>query len=337
MEDDKFCNMFLYALMNLICFVLTVIFLTTLYNIRSQTYLIPLKNKMKESYNNSFTAIATLFSFEFFGFIAFMFILMILVKKIKVNKVEFLRYQARMNIYNNNDNSQKNEPDNLNTNERIINSHRNDYEIQAASSVDIEGGKFTINNLEKVMLFLFVYCQIIFIIELIVLTAYFSKARNLVKEYEKKEYGEYFSDRYRYLMIVGYVFFVIFVFFDLFTLLMVTKCGLGPENEEEELEQANRPNKRYCDFCSNCIIETCSKMAITFKKCIKPKEQIKATIAELNKKEEELRAYIEKLEIVNKNIKDGKNVTIAKKDLEDVNLATYDYEIKTQVITINPK
>ena len=40
MRDDDFCQMFLYSLINLVCFLLNVIYLASLFNIRSQTKLL---------------------------------------------------------------------------------------------------------------------------------------------------------------------------------------------------------------------------------------------------------------------------------------------------------
>ena len=47
MKDDDFCQMFLYSLINLICFLLKVIFLTAMYNVRSQVKLLGIDKKIE--------------------------------------------------------------------------------------------------------------------------------------------------------------------------------------------------------------------------------------------------------------------------------------------------
>ena len=94
MKDDDFCQMLLYSLINLICFLLTVIFLTALYNVRSQLKLLHLDVWSEyytdlEMYQNSYTATATLFAFNFLGFVGFMGVLLLLIKKMKVNKSDY--------------------------------------------------------------------------------------------------------------------------------------------------------------------------------------------------------------------------------------------------------
>ena len=86
MKDDDFCQMLLYSLINLICFLLTVIFLTALYNVHSQLKLLHLDVLSEyysdlEMYQNSYTATATLFAFNFLGFVGFMGVLLLLINK----------------------------------------------------------------------------------------------------------------------------------------------------------------------------------------------------------------------------------------------------------------
>ena len=65
MEDDEFCQMFLYTLINLICFLLSTINLTCLYNVNSQIKILRIESASKyESYRNSYTAISVLFTFD---------------------------------------------------------------------------------------------------------------------------------------------------------------------------------------------------------------------------------------------------------------------------------
>lgn len=318
MEEDKFCQLFLYSLINLVCFLLTTIFLTTIYNIKSQLILLHLSKSLQTSYNNSYSAIAALFTFEFLGFFVFMIIIMILIKKIKVNKVEFNRFRINNNV----NISQNQNQNDINTDERLeaknnININNN-YTINENND---DNENSTISNLEKATLALFIYCQIIYLIEVIVLTAYFTKSKDLEKEFIKEEDGEYFTKRYRDLMIVGYIFLFIFILFDLFTILIITKCGINPETEEERREQENQ-KRRYCEFCSKCIAEACYNMAKKFRNCIKTKEEINKEIQDLEKKSEELEIYRQKLEIINNKLKENRRVT--GDDLEELHLPSYE-------------
>jgi len=318
MEEDKFCQLFLYSLINLICFLLTTIFLTTIYNIKSQLILLHLSKSLQTSYNNSYSAIAALFTFEFLGFFVFMIIIMVLIKKIKVNKVEFNRFRINKNV----NIAQNQNQNDINTDERLeaennININNN-YTINENND---DNENSTISNLEKATLALFIYCQIIYLIEVIVLTAYFIKSKDLEKEFIKEEDGEYFTKRYRDLMIVGYIFLFIFILFDLFTILIITKCGINPETEEERREQENQ-KRRYCEFCSKCIAEACYNMAKKFRNCIKTKEEINKEIQDLEKKSEELEIYRQKLEIINNKLKENRRVT--GDDLEELHLPSYE-------------
>ena len=97
MEEKKFFQLFLYSLVNLVSFLLSVIFLTSLYNVRSQTKLIGIDKRLERdyhedekyrSYGNSYVGIAVLFTFCFFGFFGFMVILMMLVKQYKIDNLD---------------------------------------------------------------------------------------------------------------------------------------------------------------------------------------------------------------------------------------------------------
>ena len=53
MEEKKFFQLFLYSLVNLVSFLLSVIFLTSLYNVRSQTKLIGIDKRLERDYHES--------------------------------------------------------------------------------------------------------------------------------------------------------------------------------------------------------------------------------------------------------------------------------------------
>ena len=52
------------------------------------------------------------------------------------------------------------------------------------------------------MFFLFIYCQALVLIEIIILTVYHVKARDLEKSFGIENIGEYFTKIYRDLIII---------------------------------------------------------------------------------------------------------------------------------------
>ena len=119
MKDDDFCQMFLYSLINLICFLLKVIFLTAMYNVRSQVKLLGIDKKIEykdlEMYDNSYKATAALFAFNFLCFLGFMIVLFMIINKIKVKRTDYdQNNNIGIQVHQNNDD--------INTDERIANS-----------------------------------------------------------------------------------------------------------------------------------------------------------------------------------------------------------------------
>ena len=87
MEDDRFCLMLLFTFINLMCFLLNIVFLTTTYNIESLLkMLINISKESKSTYHNSYSAIATLFTFDFLGFFIFMIMIMIMMNDHNLGK-----------------------------------------------------------------------------------------------------------------------------------------------------------------------------------------------------------------------------------------------------------
>ena len=160
MKYDDFCQMFLYSLINLICFLLKVIFLTAMYNVRSQVKLLGIDKKIEykdlEMYDNSYKATAALFAFNFLCFLGFMIVLFMIINKIKLKgTVSERNDNIGIQVHQNNDD--------INTDERIANSGNT---RNSNSDDKIEG----INKLLKFMLFFFLFSQFIFLIELIVVS-----------------------------------------------------------------------------------------------------------------------------------------------------------------------
>ena len=119
MDDGDFCQMFLYSLINLICFLLTVIFLTTLYNVNSQTKLLHIDQREDfESYGNSYTATAVIFTFN-----------KIYSSSVRINQV----------------------------NNGTVEANSEDRYLSGNISADTSG--LSIDTLRKIMLLLFVYSK----------------------------------------------------------------------------------------------------------------------------------------------------------------------------------
>lgn len=228
MEDTKYFQMFLYSLVNLISFLLSVIFLTSLSNIVNQTKLTGLNDMYDsgyysskkygkyKSYHNSYIGIAVLFSFCFFGFLGFMAILMIIVKQYKINWVDKERMKKIFQPSTDNENKTGEDSD-----EKMRN-----YVQENTINVILGEKTISIDFLRKIMIFFYIYCQGIYLIEVMVLTAYFSVAKDLEKDFKKDlgyEGGKFYTRIYRDLITVGYIFLVLFIVFDLYTLILA--CG----------------------------------------------------------------------------------------------------------------
>ena len=81
MKVENFCKLFIFSILNLTCFLLSVIFLTSSYNLQDQSYFIKCEYN---TFNNQYAGIATLFSFNLIAFIVFTTALVIIIKKDKM-------------------------------------------------------------------------------------------------------------------------------------------------------------------------------------------------------------------------------------------------------------
>jgi len=335
MKDDDFCQMLLYSLINLICFLLTVIFLTALYNVRSQLKLLHLDVWSEyytdlEMYQNSYTATATLFAFNFLGFVGFMGVLLLLINKMKVNKSDYESNNMReVNIHQQNGDVRTDER--MGNTGTIENTALNRYKPEEDHQ-----------KLLKVMLIFFLFSQFVFLIEVIVITVYHSKSSDLESDqglgYSQSELN-YFTKIYRDLIIVGYIFLVIFIVFDLYTIILVTKCGKRLKFEQDDME--NLDKHKYCDCFSVCLTNCCEKMATIFNKCEREDENneevLKERLKKLEEKYKELNDYSEKLKTLNENISKNKTMDSINTELENLNLPKSEVAMITQRIEISTK
>ena len=124
----------------------------------------------------------------------------------------------------------------------------------------------------KLMLYIFSFCQLLFFLEVIILTVYQIKSKDLQADLEKEIKTlnfdkKYFTRIYRDLIIVGYIFLFIFVVYDLYTLILVYKCGRRIKTEKNNNNDNNMENleqHKYCSFFSDCLLECCLNMANFF-------------------------------------------------------------------------
>ena len=359
MEEKKFFQLFLYSLVNLVSFLLSVIFLTSLYNVRSQTKLIGIDKRLERdydedekyrSYGNSYVGIAVLFTFCFFGFFGFMVILMLLVKQYKIDNVDRERMRKihanptksenkvdSKDNNNNNDNNKGNNGTYENSEERPVN-----YVQVSVSNVYLEdSSSISPDTLRKIMIFFYIYCQGIYLIEVMVLTAYLSVSKDLEKDLLKEfdDDGKYFTRIYRDLVIVGYVFLFLFLVFDLYTLILA--CGRNRRKKKSirKPDIFHEDTEVFCLFFSNCITKCCEKMGTAFSNCERETEidekKLKEISTELEKNIEDLENYLKNLEDLNYKIENKK--TVGKDELEKLNLPTSDNTMETERFNIGTR
>ena len=221
-------------------------------------------------------------------FLGFMITLLIKINQYKLKKLNRERYeQETPNIQNRLANPESEERINYNPQ----NANNNLSNEEKASS-DKNG---------KAMTAFFFIGEVIYLIEIIVLTVYHSKSSSLEDDLKADgKDGEYFTRIYRDLIIVGYIFLVLVIIGDLFYLVFYCNAGkrvkrksknlninnLDSGENVEVVQNANeqKPEKeedRYCECFSNCIIGCCERMGDAFLKC--QREDTK-TIEDLEKK-----------------------------------------------------
>ncbi len=355
MEDREFIIHFLITLITLVCFLLSTVFMTSLYNIRSQAKLIGIISTgddlidyivdKYDSYENSYTAIATLFSFSFLDFLGFMITLLIKINQYKLKKLNRERYEQKIpNIPNIVANPESEER--INYNPQIAN---NDLSNEEKASSDKNG---------KAMTAFFIIGQVIYLIEIIVLTVYHSKSSSLEDDLKADgKDGEYFTRIYRDLIIVGYIFLLVVIICDLIYLVFYCNAGkrvkrksknlninnLDSGGNVEVVQNANeqKPEKeedRYCECFSNCIIGCCEKMGDAFLKCqredTKTIEDLEKKLKKLEKNIEDLQKYLKDLNSLNAKIENKQS--LGQNEMENLHLPRCDKTASTnKILSIN--
>ena len=371
MEDREFVIQFLNTLITLICFLLSTIFMTSLYNIRSQGQLIGIIKQDRDnydddvyeilyddndpyggifvSYENSYTAIAVLFSFSLLDYFGFVITLLVKINQFKINRINQERNEMIAKMSNN-----QNREANPESEERI------NYN-QPITNNDLSNGDKTssLDKLGKAMKAFFIIGQVVLLIEIIVLTVYHSKSKSLEDDLESVERieliefdVEYFTRIYRNLIIVGYIFLILIIVGDLFYLVLACDAGKREKRKSksininnldsgENVEVAQNANEqkqekeedRYCEFFSNCIIGCCEKMGDAFLNCqredTKTIEELENKKKKLEKNIEDLQKYLEDLNSLNAKIENKQPLSTLKNEMEKLHLPRCDNTAST--------
>ena len=146
----------------------------------------------------------------------------------------------------------------------------------------------------------FIVCQVLYFIELIVLSAYHGRTITIKEEekIKKESIDEYILKTYRNLLIVGYIFFALFLICYIYLFLLkksktVLKALISPR----------------CECFDTCILAGCDGII----KCLTKKT---INIEEFRRKKNELEEYRQRLgQNINSNI-----LSLSDPELEQLNL-----------------
>ena len=149
-----------------------------------------------------------------------------------------------------------------------------------------------------ILLTSFIICQVLYFIELIVLSAFHSKSKSMEKSNDPLCEFSYFTRVYRDLIIVGYIFFFILIIFYIILLIFYDKLGNNARNRLENL--------RFCKICDDCIIAGCKNCTEIFKTMsdeeLKQFHDNELTKLDLSNKQKD--EYIENLKKYKNNLED---------------------------------
>lgn len=277
MREENFCKLFIFSILNLIGFLLTTIFLTSTYNayeLSEQYY------SCEDTILSQYIGICALFSFYLISFLLYVVVLIILINKDKINSG------------NNNNNMIHMEDININN----IEGENRGYNQNIA---DNQESIFSENPRLKIILEVsFLFCQLIYLLEVILLIVFFSKANRM---YSRKICViKEIKDIYRDLMIVALVFFLIKLVFYFYLLILYDKLGINARRRLEGITKSE-----YCECFSDCVEKTCLGLAKCFgsidseTKIITKIREMKATNEEKINFIRELNIYKNQLENLN--------------------------------------
>jgi hypothetical protein len=316
MKAVNFCKVFIFSVVNLIIFLLSIIFLTSAKNVQDQLSYIEYElKKYREKKNYCFTVdldkinkhypgIAALFAFIIVGVCVYLVSLIILIKVEKFDKEgrnnnNYQNYGVNYNYQNNNI------YDMPNTNRKMSNQN-NQIPIQENDENDaFDDEKY----LRWFLLGSFIITQIFYAVELFVLTGYLAEINDMAKKIgddmneDCQDLVKELANIYQGSIIVGYILFFIFIISYLYLLLLYNKIGEGAQKRLGVLI-----NSRFCVCCGSCLDWLC----ISCRDCFSTK-----TDSEIQVENENKAKNIEEQNI--QKIKKIKELEKYKKDLAILN------------------
>jgi len=287
MKVENFCKIFIFSLLNLACFLLSVIFLTSTYNLQDQSYFINCEHK---TFYNQYEGIATLFSFSLIAFVVYTVALVIIIKKDKMeSENNSPKYETR------DINQEQIDNNNINSGERekVYNNDENGQNIEE----EMEDVTSTNQVIMNILIISFVCCQIFYFIELIIISAFYNKSLSFVSK-SCKDINE-LTKINKNLLVVGYIFFFIYILFYIYLLILFNKCGQSAKKRLAKLT-----NSRYCECCNDCIVKGCLKCIECFysKTDIQIEDENRINQKRLEEDNNTKLKYIESLEAYKKDL-----------------------------------
>ena len=303
MKTENFCKIFILSLISFISFFISTIFLTSVYNVKSQSYYCFLyriiSNEEKKRYSSYYSGIAALYSFILISLVIFTLGLIFLIKRDKIDQENNDGNENDLRIINIAQN-------NNNINNQIQSSERDNY-IGNSDNNNSNNEKDSFDEFKiarNILIYSFIAIQIFYFIELIVISAFHTKSKNIVDNYKNKldkdyfDYLDYLTTIIIILIIVGYSFFFVFIIFYFYLLILF---NILPGTSKKRLEKCI--NSAYCKCLNDCIERSCEKFA----KCLKPSEmQIEDELIDNENNQEiinKLTRYKNELREFNNNIR----------------------------------
>ena len=267
MKTENFCKIFILSLISFISFFISTIFLTSVYNVKSQSYYcflyrIAINKEEKNRYSSYYAGIAALYSFILISLVIFTLGLILLIKRDKIDQENNDRYENDFRIITIAQNN------NNNINNQIQSSDRENYPRDGDNNNEQDSfDEFKIAR--NILIYSFIAIQIFYFTELIVISAFHTKSKNIVDNYKNEldkdsfDYLDYLTTIITILIIVGYCFFFIFIIFYFYLLILF---NILPGTSKKKLEKCT--NSSYFKCLNDCIERGCEKFA----NCLKPSE-----------------------------------------------------------------
>ena len=267
MKTENFCKIFILSLISFISFFISTIFLTSVYNVKSQSYYcflyrIAINKEEKNRYSSYYSGIAALYSFILISLVIFTLGLILLIKRDKIDQENNDRYENDFRIITIAQNN------NNNINNQIQSSDRENYPRDGDNNNEQDSfDEFKIAR--NILIYSFIAIQIFYFTELIVISAFHTKSKNIVDNYKNEldkdsfDYLDYLTTIITILIIVGYCFFFIFIIFYFYLLILF---NILPGTSKKKLEKCT--NSSYFKCLNDCIERGCEKFA----NCLKPSE-----------------------------------------------------------------